>query len=122
MSSVADATSSVASYAKSLIKREQFRSGGDVESAIQRVARRIRISPGTIGNLVRNRVKSVCFSIGQAIITAAINDIENEKKALEHEHQAIVALGPHADPSALAKVEQGLAIAREGLTEMRAAR
>lgn len=116
------ATSNVATFARSLIKREQFRSGGDIESAIQRVARRMRVSPGTIANLVRNRVKNVCFSIGQAIITAAINDIENEKRQLEHEHQAALALGQNADPSALAKVEQGLAIARDGLAEMRAAR
>lgn len=118
MSSVA----SVASFARTLIKREQFRGGGDMETAIQRVSRRFRLPANTIGNLVRNRVKSVCFSIGQAIISAAINDIENEKRQLEHEHQAIVAMGQNADPSALAKVEEGLSIAREGLAEMRAAR
>lgn len=113
---------SVASFARTLIKREQFRGGGDMETAIQRVARRFRLPANTIGNLVRNRVKSVCFTIGQAIIAAAINDIENEKRQLEHEHQAIVAMGQNADPSALAKVEEGLSIAREGLAEMRAAR
>jgi len=113
---------SVASFARTLIKREQFREGGDMQAAIQRVARRFRLPANTIGNLVRNRVKSVCFTIGQAIITAAINDIENEKRQLEHEHQAIVAMGQNADPSALAKVEEGLSIAREGLAEMRAAR
>jgi hypothetical protein len=112
---------SIAAFSRSLVRREQFRSGGDVEKAIQRVAGRLKVGPGTIANLVKNRVKSVCFLIGNRIIAAAIADIENEKRQLEHEHQALVALGRHADPSALAAVEQGLAIARDGLARMRGA-
>ena len=111
--------SAVQAFSRALVRREQARSGGCSETAIARVASRIRTGPGTLANIIRNRVKSVCFNLGQRIIAAAISDIENEKKALEHEHQALVALGHHADPSALATVEQGLAIVRAGLARMR---
>ncbi len=110
---------SIAAFSRSLVKREQLRAGGDAETAIRRVANRIKVGPGTIANLVRNRVKTICFDMARRIVNAAIADIENEKKALENEHQALVALGHHADPSALASVEQGLAIVREGLARMR---
>lgn len=110
---------SIAAFSRSLIKREQMRSGGDAETAIRRVANRIKVGPGTIANLVRNRVKTICFDMARRIVNAAITDIENEKRHLENEHQALVALVHHADPSALASVEQGLAIVREGLARMR---
>ena len=111
--------SAVQAFSRALVRREQARSGGCSETEIARVASRIRTGPGTLANIIRNRVKSVCFNLGQRIIADAISDIENEKKALEHEHQALVALGHHADPSALATVEQGLAIVRAGLARMR---
>lgn len=110
---------SIAAFSRTLIRREQWRSGGDAETAIRRVASRLKVGPGTISNLVRNRVKSICFEIARRIVAAAISDIEQERKQLEHEHQALMALGPHADPSALAAVEQALAVAREGLARMR---
>lgn len=110
---------SIAAFSRSLIRREQWRAGGDAENAIRRVASRIKTGPGTLTNIVKNRVKSVCFALGNRIIAAAISDIENEKRQLEHEHEALMALGAHADPSALASVEEGLAIVREGLKRMR---
>lgn len=109
----------ISAFSRSLIKREQMRSGGDAETAIRRVANRIKVGPGTIANLVRNRVKTICFDMARRIVNAAINDIENEKRQLEHEHEALMALGPYSDPSALASVEQGLAIVRDGLARMR---
>jgi hypothetical protein len=110
---------SIAAFSRSLIKREQLRSGGDLEAAIRRVANRIKVGPGTISNLVRNRVKSICFEIARRIVAAAVSDIEQERRQLEHEHQALMALGAHTDPVALAEVEEGLAIVRQGLERMR---
>jgi hypothetical protein len=110
---------SIAAFSRSLVKREQQRSGVDAQSAIRRVAERLRIGHGTIGNLVRDRVKSICFTIARRIVSAAISDIEQERRQLEHEHQALMALGAHADPAALAEVEEGLAIVARGLKRMR---
>ena len=110
---------SIAAFSRSLVKREQIRSGVDAKKAIQRVADRLKTGPGTIGNLVRDRVKSICFTIARRIVSAAISDIEQERRQLEHEHEALMALGSHADPAALAEVEEGLSIVRQGLARMR---
>lgn len=109
----------IAAFSRTLIKREQLRSGGCAETALQRVARRIKTGPGTLGNIVRNRVKSVCFSLGNRIIAAAIADIENERKKLEHERECLLALGGNPDPAALAEVEAGFQIVDRALERMR---
>lgn len=113
------AVASIAAFSRVLIKREQYRAGVTAETAMQRVARRIKTGPGTLGNIVRNRVKSVCFSLGQRIVAAAIQDIENERKQLENERECLLALGAYVDPAALAEVEEGLAIVASGLAKMR---
>ena len=110
---------SIAAFSRNLIRREQQRSGVDAKKAIRRVADRIKVGPGTIANLLRDRVKSICFTVARRIVAAAISDIEQERRQLEHEHEAIMALGAHADPAALAEVEEGLAIVRQGLERMR---
>lgn len=109
----------IAAFSRQLIKREQARSGDCAENAIQRVARRLRTGPGTLANIVRNRVKSVCFLLGQRIVAAAIADIENERKKLEHERECLLALGANADPSALEEIEAGFAIVSSALARMR---
>lgn len=113
------AVASIAAFSRSLVKREQLRSGGCAETAMQRVARRIKTGPGTLGNIVRNRVKSVCFSLGNRIIAAAISDIENERKKLENERETLMALGASPDPTALAEVEAGFEIVDRALARMR---
>lgn len=113
---------SLAAFSRSLIRREQSRSGGDAETAIRNVASRLKMGQGTLANIVRNRVKSVGFHIGSMIIAAAIADIESERKQLEHERDCLMALGPHADASDLAEVEESLAVARQGIARMRGAR
>lgn len=110
---------SIAAFSRSLVRREQFRSGGDVEKAIQRVAGRLKIGPGTIANLVKNRVKSVCFQIASRIIAAAISDIENERKQLEHERELLMGMGPHACADDLRTVEDALETARSTIARMR---
>lgn len=113
------AVASIAAFGRTLVKREQYRSGGCAELALQRVAGRVRIGPGTLGNIIRRRVKTVCVALAQRIIAAAIADIEAEKRQLEHERDGLLALGCDADPAALAHAEEGLAIVRQGLARMR---
>lgn len=110
---------SIAAFSRSLVRREQYRSGGDIAKAIKRVAGRLKIGPGTISNLVKNRVKSVCFLIASRIIAAAISDIENERKQLEHERELLMGLGPHASADDLRTVEDALETARSTLARMR---
>ena len=110
---------SIAAFSRSLVRREQFRSGGDAEKAIHRVAARIKVGPGTIANLIRNRVKSVCFHIGSRIIAAAISDIENERRQLEHERELLLAMDTHASADDLRTVDDALETARACLARMR---
>lgn len=94
------------------------------EDAIGIVARKFKAGAGTIANIIRckngkQRVKSVCFSLGQRIIQAAIEDIERKKKELESEHARLLDLAVNANPAALARAEEGLRITMEALAEMR---
>lgn len=106
------------------VKIAQVENGVDPETAASIVARKFRAGASTIMNILRckhgaRRVKSVCFSLGSKVIRAAIADIERQQKQLEEERARLVELACHADPAALAEVEQGLAIVREGLKRMR---
>ncbi len=51
------------------VLEESKKARGDLEAAIRRVANRIKVGPGTISNLVRNRVKSICFEIARRIVS-----------------------------------------------------
>lgn len=107
-----------------LVSREASQNGGRTDRAIEAVARKVSSCAGTIKNLLRckngvARVKSVCFFLGQRIVSAAIADIENERKKLEHEHACLLALGVSPDPAALAEVEAGFEIVDRALARMR---
>lgn len=112
----------IAVFGRRLVRSEQSRSGGCFERAVARVAARLKTGPSALSNIIRKRVKSVCFTLGQRIVAAALSDIDQERKRLEAEHAALMDLGAHADPDLLAAVEASLAAAREGLEKMRAGR
>ena len=117
----------IARFSDRLVRREQERNGVDAETAVRIVARKVKACAGTLANILRcrngsNRVKSICFALGQRIVRAALSDIEQEKKRLEEEHAVLMDLGPNADPDLLAAVEASLQAAREGLAKMRAGR
>ena len=114
--------SAVQAFGRALVRREQFRSGDCVDTAIASVAARIKTGPGTLANIIRNRVKSVCFTLGQRIIAAAISDIENERKQLEHEREILMSVVAPSSSDDLCEVEAALEAAREGLARMRAVR
>lgn len=109
------------------IKMTQAESGVDPETAASIVARKFKSGVSTIVNILRckngsKRVKSVCFSLGSRIIHAAIADIDRQQQRLEAERARLMEMAVNADPSALARAEEGLKIVREALAEMRAAR
>jgi hypothetical protein len=106
------------------VKVAQVENGVDPETAAMIVARKFRAGASTIVNLLRckngaPRVKSVCFSLGNRIIKAAIADIDRQQQKLEQERARLMAMAVNADPVALARAEEGLRIAREALAEMR---
>lgn len=116
----------IAQFLDREIKKERTILGIDQDEAIGTVARKFKAGANTIGNILRckngaRRVKSVCFSLGSRIIHAAIADIERQQKQLEEERARLLGLAVNADPTALARAEEGLRITREALSEMRAA-
>lgn len=114
--------SAVQAFGRALVRREQFRTGGCADTAIARVAARIKTGKGTLANIIRNRVKSVCFTLGQRIIAAGLSDIENERKQLEHERELLLSVAVPTNADDLAAVEAALEAARAGLERMRAGR
>ena len=112
----------VVAFSRSLVRREQFRSGGCAETAIARVARRLKTGPGTLSNIIRKRVKSVCFMLGQRIVAAAISDLEQEQKRLEAERDLLLDMGPNPDPALLDAADAALEQARANIEKMRGGR
>lgn len=107
------------------VKHAQSENGVDPETAIDIVSRKFKAGASTIINLLRckngkMRVKSVCFTLGSRIIHAAIADIDRQQQKLEAERARLLDMAVNANPSALARAEEGLRIAREALAEMRA--
>jgi len=114
----------IAQFLDRQVKAESRAFGLDQQEAVGVVARKFKAGASTIVNILRckngaRRVKSVCFSLGSRIIQAAIADIERQQQALEEERARLLDLAVHADPAALAQVEEGLAIVRQGLERIR---
>jgi hypothetical protein len=103
-----------------LIKREQAYSGADFEDAIKHVATRIRAAPGSLYNVVKQRVKSVSFELRDKIVAEALNTLQRDAQVIEHERQLVLQIsGPCACEmdrldGALARVQEAMSILREG--------
>ena len=119
------AIADIASILDRRVRIEAEMNGVKPETAIQIVARQFKASAGTISNILRckrgkARVKSICFTLASRIINSAISDSEREQQQLEERRARLVDLALSPNPAALARAEEGLKIAREALSEMRA--
>lgn len=76
-----------------LIKRETVRSDLTIQEAIKSVARKARLSPGTIFNLVNDRLKKMSFEVFEKINALALSEINSEIQRLEHERQILLQSG-----------------------------
>jgi hypothetical protein len=112
----------MAHFSKGLIRRDQARNGGCAETAMARVARRLKAAPGTFANILRQRVKSVSAELRDRIVQAAFHDIEQEIARLDHEKQLLESMGIGPSQHDLDAVEAALEAARTGLARMRASR
>lgn len=79
------------------------------------VARELRVAPGTLENITRQRTKGVRGWIADTIRGALVRELEREIERLTHEHQVLVQRGAdHREPE-MAEVESLLARARQSL-------
>ena len=92
------------SLADGIEKREQARRGGNRDEARQRVARRVGLSPGTLYNLARNRLKRLDSDLRSRLAAYAIQDLENELADLSAELEQARRLGIPSDAAIVQKV------------------
>ena len=109
----------LAHFSKALIRRDQERLGGCAETALARVARRVRATPGAFANIVRMRVQRVRDDVRQRIIAAALADIEQEIARLEHDQRLLATLGFGPSHDDYREAETALETARACLARMR---
>jgi hypothetical protein len=100
-------------------KRVQARKEIDREMAISKIAEAIKTGPGTLGNIVRQRVKTACADLRDRWRRAAMDDIAREIERLKHEYTLVEKLGENPDPSDAAALEATLEEARSILARMR---
>lgn len=116
-----NASVSVQRAAHSLVKREAERQQDTERQAIERVARTLRVTPGSFANVVRNRVKKVSADIRDRIVAACIADLAREIQRLEHERQLLMAMGASPRSDDMDEVEAALAKARAAIGRMKGA-
>lgn len=106
--------SSVATVAKRLIEREKIRSGVKLPEARKKIAREAGITPGSLENLLRGRLKHV-DRIASCVYSLRVKKIEQELAALEQELEIARKLGGNDPEINLGRVETALADARRAL-------
>jgi hypothetical protein len=89
-----------------LINQEYLRVG-DRQSARQRVARSLGVSPGTLENIQRSRLKKISGWLRDAIRARVIRELESEVVRLQHEISVLRRTGsdPRGDEMAAARAD-----------------
>lgn len=95
-----------------LIRRERERNGGNVDEARERVARAIGWSPGTLYNLMRDRLKRLDGDLRSSLTAYAIEDLRHEIEALGRQLENAERLGRSEDPSLVGEAAALLAQAQ----------
>ena len=103
---------------KGAVEREQVRSGVPFDIALARVARRIQIGPGTLSNIIRQRVKSVSFDLGGKLLRYAYSDLQRQIEHLEHEKNLLLGMGAGADDRTLGRVVRAIETVRQTLSDL----
>lgn len=98
-------------------KKAADRSGRSRQDVRPDVARKIGISPGTIENLLRKRIKAITTNVYRSIVAAADRELRREIARLEHERKIIAEKAGDAGRIDIGKVEAALEAAREALGE-----
>lgn len=104
------------------IYREAKKQGSTKGEALQAIARSTRISPGTLANIARARLKSINADVRDKIIAALIADLSQEIQRLEHERQTYLALGIPPNCRDMDEAETALEAAKLAIERMRAGR
>ncbi len=104
-------TDDTARMLEALVAREVARAG-TVRRALPRLAGRLGVAPGTLENLRRGRLKSVCAGLRAGLWHHLSREIEREIAALTAELDRLNRQPLGSDPDTLAEVEAHLQEAR----------
>jgi len=99
-----------------LLAREKVRTGVTVPDAIRIVARRAKVAPGTIFNLINGRLKKLSVDVCGSIQRLAISELSQEIQRLEHERTVLIQSGVAHTSIDFCEVETYLAKAKALLT------
>lgn len=91
-----------------LIKREQLRSGRTHDAARDEIARRVGWAPGTLYNLMRDRLKKLDGDLRASLTAYAIEDLQNEIQALGRQLESAERLGRAQDTAMAEKAARVL--------------
>lgn len=108
----------VSRVSRGLISREQTRGGGSFDDAVARVARRIKTGPGSLANIVRQRVKSISADMKDRIVSEALAALQRDISRLEHEKQLLLQVGAGANDRDLCALESALATVQATLDQL----
>ncbi len=99
--------------AEACVTREASRYGLNRDVARNRVASRLGWPPGTLYNLLRDRLKKLDGELRQQLTAYAIKDLKHEIEGLSRELENAERLGAAQDPSLVCKAAALLADARD---------
>lgn len=106
-------------YAAHLIgrmeKKAADKAGCSRLEARPKLARDIGITPGTIENLLRKRIKAISTNVYRRIVAAADRELLAEIGRLQHERTILAAKAGDADRRDLQQVDAHLQAARSAL-------
>lgn len=98
-------------------KREQNRSGGNRAQARARLAAKAGVAPGTLYNLVRDRLKKIDHVIRDRLTAYAVRDLQSTIERLTHELDMARQMGAHPTSPRVGEIEKHLNAARALLVE-----
>lgn len=94
----------VRDLAHGLEDREQARHGGSRDDARQRLARRLGVSPGTLYNLARDRLKKIDEDVRRRLTAYAVRELEQEIARLNRELEMARRMGGPIAPALVAEI------------------
>lgn len=102
-------------WSMALEAREQKRSGVSLADARRIVARRAEVSPGTLENLRKRRLKSSDVGWYTRLRLLLIEELKQEMRAHDREIKTLMALGADPLSGAMAEAQAGLQAIQEAL-------
>jgi hypothetical protein len=103
--------------ADDLEAREQRRNGGSRSDARARLARRLRVLPGTLYNLARNCLKKLDAELRDRLTAAAVRDLQSEIASLNNALDVAHQMGLAEDHPNISKIKGHLASAQALFSE-----